>query len=106
VTGQSNGDDVRVVDNSASHRWEAYLGGDLAGILVYRLRPGEITLIHTEVDPEFEGHGVGSRLARAALDEARAQGLGVVVACPFVRTYLRRHPEYSDIVRQHERTTG
>ena len=58
-----------------------------------------IVLVHTEVLPDAEGMGVGSRLARGALDDARARGLKVSVICPFITAYLRRHPgEYEDLV--------
>jgi hypothetical protein len=57
-----------------------------------------MTILHTGVPLELEGHGIGSRLARAALEYARAHGLRVVPVCPFVRAYLKQHPEYLDVV--------
>ncbi len=89
---------VRVVDNPDASRYEAYVGERLAGSLVYRMQPSHIVLVHTEVDEEFEGAGVGSRLAAGALDDARARGLSVSPLCPFVVSYLERHPEYRDLV--------
>jgi predicted GNAT family acetyltransferase len=53
---------------------------------------------HTEVEPELERHGVGSQLVAATLDDLRARGLPVVPICPFVRGFIRRHPEYADLV--------
>ena len=53
---------------------------------------------HTEIDPAFEGHGVGSALAKAALDDVRAKGLKAVPLCPFIRTWIDRHPDYEDLV--------
>jgi uncharacterized protein len=55
-------------------------------------------LVHTEVDPAFEGHGVGGRLAGYALDDVRRRGVAAVAQCPFVARYVRRHPEYADVV--------
>ncbi|MCB1488015.1 MAG: N-acetyltransferase [Bauldia sp.] len=66
--------------------------------LHYRLAPGIITFVHTGVAPELEGRGVGSALARAGLDHARAAGLKVVPKCPFVAAWLKRHHEYDDIL--------
>jgi uncharacterized protein len=57
-----------------------------------------VVLIHTDIDPAFEGHGLGSRIVAGALDDIRARGLSVVPSCSFVRSYLRRHPEYADLV--------
>jgi predicted GNAT family acetyltransferase len=79
-------------------RFEISLDGRTAGFVQYHVRPGRITLIHTEIADEFEGRGLGSILIRAALDGARERGLEVRPDCPFVRAYLGRHPEYLDLV--------
>lgn len=91
-------DDPRVVDNPAARRYELRLGDALAGVIVYRPRPDALALVHTEVDPAFEGHGLGARLVAGALDDIRARGLQVVPLCPFARAYIERHPEYADLV--------
>lgn len=89
---------VVVTDATERNRFIATVGGEAAGFLVYRLRPGLIALIHTEVDENFEGHGVGGRLARFALEQARAKGLEVLPFCPFVNDWMKRHPEFNDLV--------
>jgi predicted GNAT family acetyltransferase len=94
----NTGPDVEVVDNAEAQRYEAYVEGGLAGFLLYEPRPGRVVLIHTEVDPAFEGHGVGGRLAAFALDDLRGRGVRAVAQCPFVADYVRRHPEYRDVV--------
>lgn len=91
-------DEPRVVDVPDARRYEARVGGAVAGFAEYRRSSGRITFIHTVVAPEFEGRGVGSRLARVALDAARAEGLRVTPRCPFFRAYIDRHPEYADLV--------
>lgn len=90
--------DIVVTDAPEASRYEAHAADRLAGFARYRLSPGRITFIHTEVDPAFEGGGVGSRLARHALDDARARGLAVRPLCPFIAAYIRHHPEYADLV--------
>jgi uncharacterized protein len=89
---------LHVIDNPQQHRYEAWRGDDVIGFIDYRLRPGLITLLHTEVDQDAEGHGVGSRLVADALDDIRGRGLAVLVVCPFVRDYIQRHPEHADLV--------
>jgi predicted GNAT family acetyltransferase len=89
---------VRVLDNPNYKRYEAYIGDELAGYLTYRMLPGAIEFVHTEVHAEFEGHGVGGRLAAVALDQARDRGLRVIPLCSFIAGYLERHPELSDLV--------
>ncbi|HKE51572.1 MAG TPA: GNAT family N-acetyltransferase [Actinomycetes bacterium] len=92
---------TRVVDNPERHRFELLLDDAVVGFVLYRLLPGRIVFIHTEIQPEFEGRGLGSRLASAVLDTARSRGLAVVPDCPFISAYIRDHPEYADLV-QHD----
>ncbi|NYF58055.1 GNAT family N-acetyltransferase [Micromonospora purpureochromogenes] len=72
--------------------------GALAGVVTYQLTGNIIAYTHTEVDPQFEGRGLGSTLARAVMDDARARGRTVVPICPFLAEWLGKHPEYDDIV--------
>ncbi|HEU4673007.1 MAG TPA: GNAT family N-acetyltransferase [Candidatus Limnocylindrales bacterium] len=95
-----------IADASDRSRFEADLDGATAGFLEYRRRPGRITLVHTQVDPAFEGRGVGSAIARFALEDARTNGLRVRVACPFVAAWLRRHREYDDLVEPSAGSAG
>ncbi len=88
--------DVR--DNQQLLRFEIHDDGKLAGFAQYVRRPGRIFFVHTEIDPAFEGRGLGSRLAAGALDATRATGERVVPLCPFIAQYIERHPEYGDLV--------
>ena len=99
VPGVSDVSDVVVTNNDAAKRYEARVDGDLAGAAYYDVADDLIVFIHTEVDDAFEGHGVGSALARAALDEVRADGRRKVVAmCPFFKAWIERHPDYQDLL--------
>jgi uncharacterized protein len=88
----------RVKNNPELRRYEIRIGGEIVGISAYVERPGRIIFTHTEVDEEREGQGLGSKLARGALDDARARGLRVTPRCPFIAAYVRRHPEFNDLV--------
>ena len=88
----------RIVDNTEEERYELWIGDQLAGAIEYETKPGVVVLIHTEVDPEFEGRGLGSKLIAGALHDIRSRGLKLEPICPFVRAYLRRHPEEGDLV--------
>ena len=88
---------VTVADAPQAHRYEARAGDDLAGTAAYVRTPEVIAFIHTEVGDSYEGRGIGSALARTALDDARAQGLQVLAICPFIAGWLARHPEYDDL---------
>jgi predicted GNAT family acetyltransferase len=90
--------DVQVQDNPAQHRFEVSADGEPAGFATYRVRDNVVTVIHSEVDPRFRGHGLAGELARQTLDTLRERGNRVVPACPFFAKYVSEHPEYDDIV--------
>jgi predicted GNAT family acetyltransferase len=85
------GNDVKVQNNVSASRFEIHLDDQIA-FLQYGRRNGEVTLLHTEVPKALGGRGLGSLLAKTALEWAGAEGLRVIVLCPFVRTYQRKHP--------------
>jgi predicted GNAT family acetyltransferase len=89
---------VTVSDRPNELRYEIEVDGEVAGFIKYRREPGVIELVHTDVDPRSEGKGVGAALVQGALDDVRARGLKVRPFCPFVAAYIRRHPEYQDLV--------
>lgn len=92
--------DWTVTDAPERSRYEAYdPEGALAGFVDYRRSDGLLVVRHTEVDPAYEGRGVGGVLSRHVLDRARADGVLVDPHCPFLRGWLERHPEYADVVR-------
>jgi predicted GNAT family acetyltransferase len=86
-------------DNHSKSRYEAWVGDELAGFTEYELGDGTITFVHTVVDDAYEGEGVGSDLARGALDAVRRDGeLQVIAKCDFIRGWIERHPDYQDLL--------
>ncbi|MCZ2857507.1 GNAT family N-acetyltransferase [Blastococcus sp. VKM Ac-2987] len=92
-----------VVDRPETGRFEALVDGKVAGLAEYRRRGSSVAFTHTVVDPEFEGRGVGSALARGALDAVREEGASVLPFCPFIRSWIQRHPDYADLVPANRR---
>jgi predicted GNAT family acetyltransferase len=91
--------ELSVRDNPAQERFEVYADGRLAGYARYQIQGRRITMFHTEVKPEFEGAGVGSALARGALDEVAKRKLDLLPTCPFIAGYIARHQdEYLSLV--------
>jgi uncharacterized protein len=91
-----------VQHRETENRFERSVNGKLS-YLTYQRRPKAMVLMHTEVPEELEGRGIGSQLAQASLDFARANGLEVVPLCPFVAEYISHHREYMDLVAPEQR---
>lgn len=89
---------MTVEHQSDRHRFLVHLPeGD--GRLLYReAGPGVLSYWHTEVDPGLQGHGVADTLVHAAMDYARQSGLRVIPDCPYVQAWLKKHPEFLDVV--------
>jgi predicted GNAT family acetyltransferase len=91
-------DDLRVADNPAEQRYEAWLDEQLVGVLEYRPADGLVALVHTEVEPGLRRGGVGTGLVTAALDDLRSRDAKILPLCSFVRAFVHRHAEYEDLV--------
>lgn len=83
---------TQIVNNQQQQQFETLIDGDLA-YLEYRIKDGVIVLMHTDVPEKLGGRGIGSALAAFAFDYAQANSLKVKVYCPFVQTWVKRHPE-------------
>jgi predicted GNAT family acetyltransferase len=94
---------ANVVDNPSASRFDLLVDDKPAGLIAYTRHGPSIALVHTQVDPAYEGKGYGSVLARGALEALRAEGVRVIPLCPFIQGYLKRHPEYLDLVSPEER---
>ncbi|MEX2250822.1 MAG: GNAT family N-acetyltransferase [Acidimicrobiia bacterium] len=92
--------DVQFRDDPEQHRYVAEIDGEVIAIAVYQLRAGRHIFVHTEVNPDYEGKGVGSALARFALDDVRAKGGTIVPLCPFIASWIEHHPEYRTMIDQ------
>lgn len=88
---------MQVINNEASHRFELKVEGHLAAAY-YTLSPGVITFTHTEVPQQLSGKGIGSQLARGALEQVRAKGWRVVPKCPFIAAFIQKNPEFAALV--------
>lgn len=92
-------DELDVVDVPEAGRYELRRGDEVLGHADYRRRAdGTIELPHTEVEDHHEHEGLGSTLARGALDDLRDQGVEIRPTCPFIRSFIDEHPEYEALV--------
>lgn len=91
--------EVKVTQNAEQQRYEAHLEGELAGFATYQVDDDVMVFTHTEVEPAYEGKGVGSTLVRGALNDVRSRGGHQVLArCPFVASWIDKHPDYADLL--------
>ena len=94
---------VTVRDDAERHRFELLVDGEVAGFTAYSREGNAFAFTHTEIDDDHEGEGLGSQLVRGVLEQARANGASVLPYCPFVASYLKKHPELQDLVPVAER---
>jgi predicted GNAT family acetyltransferase len=91
---------IEVVDNPQTFRYEVFVSGENVGFCSYRQFEDVVLLPHAEVSPNVRGRGIGGALARGALDDLRRQDRKVVPLCPFIADFIRRNPEYADLVAE------
>ncbi|NSC24591.1 N-acetyltransferase [Streptomyces albus subsp. chlorinus] len=89
---------IQITDNPGESRYEARVGGVLAGVTHYLRAPGVVAVTHTEVEPAFEGRGVGGALSHHVLEAAQEAGEKVAPVCPYFAHYIREHPDYQPLV--------
>ena len=91
--------DTRVTNNVESNQFEIHTeDGRLAGYAAYKDGDGVREFVHTVVEDEFEGQGIGRKLARSALDRTRADEMKVIATCKFIKRWIGRNPEYQDLL--------
>lgn len=93
---------IEVKDNPELNRFEAIVEGYTA-VIDYKLRPGVMTVLHTEVPNELEGRGIAAAMTKYALEHIEANKLELVPLCPYMRAYLKKHPEYHYLVKEEAR---
>ena len=88
-----------ITDNIKEQRFEMPVDDQLA-FIVYRWEHGKLALMHTEVPQSAEGKGIASSLAKFVFEKAKQDQRKILVYCPFISTYLKRHPEYKALVEK------
>ena len=90
--------EVTIRDDLSENAYVIEVDGERAGKAEYRIHEGRVVFTHTEVDDAFSGRGLGSRLAKFALENVRRKDMKIVAWCPFIAAYVKRHEEYLDMV--------
>jgi len=92
-------ENLEVKNDKSKNQFEADLHGKTALIQYRRETDGTLNLFHTEVPEEFEGKGYGNQLVTGALEQIKADNLKINPSCQFVAVYIKRHPEYKNLVK-------
>ncbi len=87
-----------IVLNRDKKRFELHTGGKLSMVVFEQVDDHTLALVHTEVHPDLEGQGVGSNLVKQVLEYVEANKLTIVPLCPFVATYIKRHPDWKRVI--------
>ena len=95
-----------VKNNTHRHRFELDTEGKLSVVDYQNVDDETLALVHTEVDESLEGQGVGSHLVEGVLQYVEQNNLKIVSVCPFISTYLKRHPDWNRVVSTAYTTTG
>ena len=90
--------EISVRDNTESSCYEALIGGEAVGAIVYERAGPRLVILHTIVDPECRGRGIGATLVRRALDDVRSGGMTLTNYCGFVSAFIAGHPGYADLI--------
>jgi predicted GNAT family acetyltransferase len=91
-------DSITVTEAAERHRYELRDGEDVIGVLSYRLPDDQhVDLVHTEVDEAYGGRGLAGRLVAYAIADISAKAKRVIPHCPYVQSWLKKHPGYADI---------
>jgi predicted GNAT family acetyltransferase len=98
-SGFDEATDVVITNNPANRTWEALLGDELVGVVVYEnVSPTRLALTHAAIEERHRKHGIGTRLITTMLDDIREKHQTITVWCTAVVDFLEKHPEYRDLV--------
>jgi len=90
---------MNITDNTELQRYETPIGNEFA-FIAYRWEHGKLALMHTEVPEKAEGKGIAGELAKFVFEKAKQDQRKILVFCPFISTYLKRHSEYNELVEK------
>ncbi|HAH22792.1 MAG TPA: GNAT family N-acetyltransferase [Prolixibacteraceae bacterium] len=95
--------EIKQINERGKGSFKAYKDGLEAGKLAYSWSgKDKIIIDHTEVDPEFEGKGIGKQLVMEAVDFARQNNLKIIPLCSFSKSVFDRTKEIGDVLFKSE----
>lgn len=98
-----DGTELVLADAPERGRIEARHDGTLVGHVTRRLWQGQVALVHTVTEPDWQERGIATATTLGACDLARAAGRHVVPRCPVSAAVIGRHTEQLDLVDEQYR---
>lgn len=90
-------DDIELNNNTATHNFEIFVE-EYRAFIDYKVRDGNYLLVHTEVPPDLEGHGVAGALVEKTFKYLEANDFKMLPYCAYIQAYLKRHPEWERLI--------
>ena len=84
-------------DNQAANQYELDIDGETV-FARYRRQDGVLTIQWVEAPPALRGTGAAGRLMKLVAGEAKSQRWRVVPVCGYAAAWLRRSPEFRELV--------
>ncbi len=91
--------------NETQHRFEWHLNGQV-GFIDYKKIGNRFSLLHTEIPPACRNRGEGTAFVEQTLRYIKENHFNIIVLCTFVQAYLKKHPEWTDLIDPHFRIKG
>lgn len=91
--------EIKQINRETKGEFVANLDGQKAGLMTYSWAGDEKIIIdHTEVQPAFNGKGVGKELVYKAVEFAREKNLKILPLCPFAAAMFKKNEEIRDVL--------
>ena len=90
--------DIKVENNPVAGTYDAIVDGKVVGMVVCERANHRVIVLHTIIEPEYRGRGIGNVLVRETLDDLLAQGLTLTNFCGFITKFIASNPEYARVL--------
>jgi predicted GNAT family acetyltransferase len=90
-------ENLPLTNDTHAHNFEMIVDGHRA-FIDYQLKHDKVFLIHTEVPVELEGHGVAATMVDRTLRYIEEHGWKIVPYCTYIKSYLKKHPEWERLL--------
>ncbi|NQD72315.1 N-acetyltransferase [Sphingobacterium shayense] len=92
--------EILLKDEGSKGFARAIENGKLAGEMTYSIAGTELIIIdHTEVNPEYNGKGVGKQMLHKIVEMARDKNIKIIPLCPFAASVFKKETDINDVLK-------